>query len=106
MLYENITTESELIEFVKMLNDLTHYEQYLLFNNIFQTDLLDLRPSNFKHTSNISYYRWLIKVGSFGIYSTTKINKRNPIENPDLKTGLYEKIHFHLSPDDTGISQN
>lgn len=106
MLYDFINTEEQLVEFVKKLNDLSHYEKYQLFNYVFPTKLLDLRPKGFKNTKYLMYNKWIIPIGKFQIYSTTRINSKNPIDNPELKTGLYEKIYFHLNIDDQGISQN
>lgn len=106
MLYENIKTETELTEFVDSLNGISHYEKYLLFNNIFNTGVYDLRPKDLPITEETHFQKWIFPVGTFFVFATVKINKRNPIENPDFRTGFYEKFYFHLLPDDTGISQS
>lgn len=104
--YEKITTEQELTDFVSSLNNITHYEQYLLFHNIFNTGVFDLRPKELPFTENTHFQKWIFPVGGFFVFATVKINKRNPIDNPDFKTGFYEKFYFHLLPDDPGISQS
>lgn len=105
MLYDNINTELELNEFVNKLNEISHFERYQIFHYAFETKLLQLHSEYFTNTAERFFNLWGIKVGRFGIYSTTQMNVRNHIENPHLRTGVYEKIYFHLNPADTGISQ-
>lgn len=105
LLYDFINTEEDLIEFVKKLNELSHFEKYQLFNYVFSTKLLQLRADGYKNTPEEFYEKWTIPIGNLSMFSTTKINKKNHSKNPDFKTGLYEKIYFHLQPDDLGISQ-
>ena len=105
MLYENIITEDQLSEFVDSLNKITHYEKYLLFNNIFETGIYELRATGLPMDEKTHFQKWLFPVGSYFVFASVKINRRNPVENPDFKTGFYEKIYFHLKPEDNGISQ-
>lgn len=104
--YEKITTDQELTAFVSSLNNITHYEKYLLFDHIFDTGIYEIRAKGLPITENTHFQKWIIPVGNFFIFATVKINKRNPVDNPDFKTGAYEKFYFHLLPDDPGISQN
>ena len=105
MLYENIITEDQLSEFVDSLNKITHYEKYLLFNDIFHTGVYELVAKGLPQTDKINYQKWLFPVGPYFVFASVKINLRNRLENPDFKTGFYEKIYFHLNPEDNGISQ-
>ena len=105
MLYDNIINENQLREFVDSLNKITHYEKYLLFNDVFQTGVYELRAKGLPIDLNTHYQKWLFPVGPFFVFASVKINKKNPTENPDFKTGFYEKIYFHLKPEDNGISQ-
>lgn len=101
MLYEHIKTTDQLSEFVEKLNSLPLYDRYMLFQHVFDTRVHELRPLNFPVTGNSHYQKWWFNVGDFAVFSTVKINKRNFIENPDIQTGFYENIYYHLNPDDT-----
>ena len=104
--YEYIKTPEELNLFVEKLNKLTHYERYLLFANVFDTATVAKNDPQFNKVVDNSYLEmWITKVGPFFLYITTKINRRLFIDNPDMNTGAIEKIYFHISPDDPGISQ-
>lgn len=104
--YEHINTYEELNLFVEKLNQLTHYERYLLFANIFDTDTVSVNDPEFNKVVGNTYLQmWVTTVGRFSLYLTTKINSHNFIDNPEMKTGAIEKIYFHLSIDDPGISQ-
>lgn len=104
--YENISTETELQEFVESLNKISHHDQYLLFNHIFQVRIYEIRAKGLPKTPTTHYQTWFFPTGKYAVFTTVKINTENPIVNPDYKTGFYEKFHFHLQPDDTtGISQ-
>jgi hypothetical protein len=105
MIYENIITEDQLREFVDSLNKITHYEKYLLFNNIFETGIYELKPKDLPKTETTYFQKWIFPVGPYFVFASVKINLENPTVNPEFKTGFYEKIYFHLKPDDNGISQ-
>ena len=105
MLYDNIITEDQLSEFVDSLNKITHYEKYLLFNNIFDIGIYELRVKDLPVTETTHFQKWLFPAGPYFVFASVKINLENPAVNPEFKTGFYEKIYFHLKPDDNGISQ-
>ena len=106
MLYKHISTQKELSEFVKKLNEITHYERYLLFAHVFETTTVNRSESVLSNEDKHIYLEmWSMKIGDFIVYITTRINTRNFIDNPEIKTGAIENIYFHLTPDDPGISQ-
>lgn len=106
-IFEDIRTADQLREFVEELNNLPQQKRYLLFNYVFERKIHDLRPKDFPITRESHFQQWWFAVGDSVVFATVKINKKNPTENPDLKTGFYENIYFHLNPDDTsGISHN
>lgn len=111
MLYENINTIEKLKEFVDKLNELSHYDQYVLVDNVFMQKgkrALDLNLKEIPRKGNVSHQRWLFAIGeNFTFYATFRINSKLSVEKPEMKTGAYEKIYFHLSENDiSGISQN
>lgn len=106
MLYDDyIDTEEKLREFVLQLNELTHWEKYHLFYYVFETKMISLRPKGYDNNRTSFYIKWVIPVGKFGMYVTTKINTNFPRKNPEARTGFHEAIYFHLNPEDKGISQ-
>lgn len=106
LLYEHINTKEQLIEFVDHLNTLPVREKHLLFTHIFNTRSIDIAPKDFPRTQKIFFQKWWFAVKQYAVYVTVKINKKLPLEKPELKSGLYEEIYFHLNPQDySGISQ-
>lgn len=106
MLYEHISTKEELELFVKKLNEITHHERYLLFNYTFTTSVYSPYFRMRKTTGDVYDEMWVVKVGTFQIYATTRINRNNDIENPEMRTGMYQNIYFHIDPAiPPGISQ-
>ena len=107
LLYEHINTKEQLIEFVDHLNTLPVREKHLLFVEIFNPRVFDFMADKFPKRNKIYFEKWWFAVRTFPVYATIKINKKLPLERPDLKSGLYEEIYFHINPEDnSGISQN
>lgn len=106
-IFDHIHTAEQLKDFVDELNGLSLFHRYIAFERFLQPKIHDLRPNNFPVTKDSHYQQWWFAIKEFVVFTTVKINKLNPTKNPDLKTGFYENIYFHLNPDDTsGISHN
>lgn len=105
--YEQIETKDQLREFVEHLNTLPVREKHLLFVEIFKPHIYDWMAEQFPKRRKIYFEKWWFAVKDFPVYATIKINKKLPLEKPELKSGLYEQIYFHIDPNDnSGISQH
>lgn len=105
-LYEHISTKDQLIEFVEHLNTLTVREKHLLFVEVFQPRIFDFMADKFPRRNQVYFEKWWFAVRTFPVYATIKVNKKLPIEKPELKSGFFEEIYFHINPEDnSGISQ-